>query len=177
MSQTIRPTVLDRGVRETKRTIINLFFLGAALLILQSSANATNYTASLRDPVGYTSSGLRGISTSGLVGVVYGSTTGGYNHAALWTGDTSVVDLHPAGFESSYAEDVDGTSQVGVALRPGGFVSDERAMLWSGTAASATPLHPAGCSYSHAMGISGAMQVGYAAFSSEHALLWNGSAT
>ena len=105
-------------------------------------------------------------------------------HAALWRGSAaSVVDLHPNGIgcERSYANDTDGTRQVGYGYFPTSTnTAPYRALLWSGTSASAVVLHPPGYTHSFAEGVRGDEQVGHAfnALSGEYsrALLWRGTA-
>lgn len=105
-------------------------------------------------------------------------------HAALWRGTAaSVVDLHPNGIgcQRSYANDTDGSQQVGYGYFPtSANKTPYRALLWSGTAASAVVLHPPGFTHSFAEGVGGGQQVGYA-FNTEgdyygRALLWRGTA-
>lgn len=105
-------------------------------------------------------------------------------HAALWRGAPSgVVDLHPSGIgcERSYANDTDGSRQVGYGYFPTpANTAPYRALLWSGTAASAVVLHPPGHTHSFAEGVGGDEQVGYA-FNTQgdvysRALLWRGTA-
>jgi hypothetical protein len=106
-------------------------------------------------------------------------------HAALWRGTpASVVDLHPSinGLKRSYANDTDGSRQVGYGyFSIPNNTSPYRALLWSGTAASAVVLHPAGYTHSFAEGVKGNQQVGYA-FNTlrgngySRALLWRGTA-
>jgi Bacterial Ig domain len=106
-------------------------------------------------------------------------------HAALWRGTAqSAVDLHPSirGIDRSYANDTDGSRQVGygyfdIPNDPAPY----RALLWSGTAASAVVLHPHGFTHSFAEGVSGNEQVGYAfndlqSNDYSRALLWHGTA-
>jgi uncharacterized membrane protein len=78
--------------------------------------------------------------------------------------------LHPIGYTTSSAYDIDGESQVGVG--------DNNALLWKGTAASAVDLHPVGFISSLAQAVSGDSQVGYAQLRlfEPHAILWKGTA-
>jgi hypothetical protein len=105
-------------------------------------------------------------------------------HAALWRGSSAgVVDLHPNGIgcQRSYANDTDGSQQVGYGYFPtSANTTPYRALLWSGTAASAVVLHPPGFTHSFAEGVGGGQQVGYA-FNTQgdgygRALLWRGTA-
>lgn len=83
---------------------------------------------------------------------------------AQWT----VVQLHPAGATISQAGGVRDGKQVGFAIIGG----VNRAMLWSGTAASFVDLSPAGSPTSFARGISSGMQCGFAF---GQAALWSGT--
>jgi peptidoglycan/xylan/chitin deacetylase (PgdA/CDA1 family) len=90
-----------------------------------------------------------------------------------------MVDLHPAGFDDSYAYGVSDGQQVGWGWSSGP-VSSMHALLWSGTAESYVDLNPSGFESSCAYGVSGGQQVGEgwssAPGSSSHALLWSGTA-
>jgi hypothetical protein len=107
-------------------------------------------------------------------------------HAALWRGSAaSVVDLHPTsigGCGRSYGNDTDGSRQVGYCFFSNvDTTKPYRAVVWSGTAASAVILHPTGFTHSFAEGVSGNEQVGYAFNSLQgdgysRALLWRGTA-
>lgn len=90
---------------------------------------------------------------------------------AQWT----VTSLHAAGTDS-YAIGTSGAQQAGSVNFGFGFVSDFRAALWSGTAASRVDLHPAGAAQSEVLAISGTQQVGYAEFGpAGRAGLWKGT--
>ena len=78
----------------------------------------------------------------------------------------------------------DGTGQVGVLAPSDDFISNQHAVLWSGTANSALDLHPAhlsGFTASVAFGLGGDMQVGAgggpATGGASHAMTWLGSAS
>lgn len=135
-------------------------------------------------PAGFGQSWGSGVGGGQQVGYAdryyYVKKKGGYYvyecHALLWTGTAaSVVDLHPAGFTSSYASGVSGGQQVGWGIYPDG---DDHALLWMGSAASAVDLHPVGFSQSWALGVGGGQQAGYgvATEGNNHALLWTRSA-
>lgn len=99
-------------------------------------------------------------------------------HAILWKGSADThVDLHPLGFDSSWAVGVDGGNQFGMGSGPstGG---KQHALLWSGTADSALDIHPPSTEVSMATGISNGVQVGGAGPNNQqlHAYLWQGSA-
>ena len=92
------------------------------------------------------------------------------------------MDLHPAGFTTSEAFGTSGNQQVGYAgIMESGL--ELRAMLWSGTAASAIDLHPAaGYQNSIAESVSANTQVGAGINSlgnlewTSHALMWRSTA-
>ena len=100
----------------------------------------------------------------------------------------TVKDLHPSGFADSYAFGISGGQQVGYGLLQPPPDRNNRALLWSGTAASVVDLTPTGPQYPSGSfdtqlvtsGVSGGLQVGYgqgrATFFRTHALLWNGTA-
>lgn len=101
-------------------------------------------------------------------------------HASLWEGSAdSWVDLHPAGFEVSFATGVDAGTQVGwvqdsIIASPAQRIE---ASIWSGSATSWRSVHPPGSAGSSAWSVYGDFQVGVAEVSGEnHAALWNGSA-
>ncbi len=121
------------------------------------------------------------------------STESRIEHALLWRGSAAtVVDLHPSGFDISHAWGVGGGQQVGLGVRPvprelwakyGS--SEDRALLWRGTAASVVDLTPSGLGSSRtlvvypgiipsvAFATNGEEQVGRAG---GRAVLWRGSA-
>lgn len=97
------------------------------------------------------------------------------NHALLWSGSAaSAVDLHPAGFFSSYATAVAQSRQVGYGAPTGSEFY--HALLWAGSAASVVDLHPAGFTESRAGGLWQGYQVGGGwgpgTGNEYHALLW-----
>ena len=150
-----------------------------------SNPGDTKYTAILLHPAGFDNSYAAGVSENTQAGVsVNTQVGGGYNsaggseHALLWSGTAaSAIDLHPAGFGSSYANGVYGNNQVGYGNTQVGRVS--HALLWSGTAASAIDLNPpAGFTNSSATGVYGNTQVGQGGVAGglNHALLWSGTA-
>jgi hypothetical protein len=97
--------------------------------------------------------------------------------AALWSGTAaSWVNLHPNGYNSSWAIAVCDGRQVGYTVY---FV--HHAALWSGTASSHVDLHPTGFWSSEALAVSGDRQGGCAIRTSSeryeyHAMMWSGSA-
>ena len=149
-------------------------FLGAllALGVLAGGARA-QYMATILNPPPFDAAAL-GAAGGKQVG---GVSPFGTSHALLWSGSAaSAVDLHPAGFDYSYARGISGGSQVGDGFEA--TSSQNHALLWSGSAASAVDLHPAGFNYSSAQAVSGGFQVGSGevAGGNFHGLLWAGSA-
>lgn len=109
-------------------------------------------------------------------GQFYVNASGKY-HAALWSGTVgSLVDLHPAGADSSRVSASDATQQVGYASMGG----KNHAACWSGSAASFVDLTPAWANNSEAFGVFNSQQVGWCSLtnpsSGAHAVLWSGSA-
>ena len=166
----------------SRRHVVNQKFLllltGITLAASQATLGQT-YTGSLLYPLTVPSSNgatFNSISDNELFGTIQVAVGGStYNHAVLWPGNSTSVDLNPAGYMNSFASGSFGDQQVGRA--------DNHAMLWTGSAASAVDLQPAtltGINYSFAEGISSTQQVGdgFAALNSDttHALLWTGSA-
>jgi len=88
-----------------------------------------------------------------VAGYGNGAFTDDVNHALLWPNEgESYIDLHPAGYLSSFILAMSGQTQVGTAS----INESEHAMVWTGTAASAVDLHsllPAAFSNSRAVGI------------------------
>jgi hypothetical protein len=104
----------------------------------------------------------------------------GPSRALLWEGTAkSLVDLHPAGWDASYAMATDGKRQVGWRERHTGQAG-QFATMWSGSATGWVDLHAKPYFETIALGIAGNQQVGggaYAPFPNHsHALMWNGSA-
>jgi hypothetical protein len=127
-------------------------------------------------------------NTNGTQQVGAGQNSSAGYQAFLWNGTAaSAVDLNPTvltGISTSVAYGTDGTQQVGygAGTRTGG-ASNDHAMLWTGTAASAVDLNPTdlkGFSFSTAYAISGNQEVGLAYGSATNnisqAMLWNGTA-
>lgn len=88
-------------------------------------------------PAGYIES--RGNDTIGTQHVGTGIDLGGVARCLLWTGNNSSVSLHPAGYYDSYGTSLNSTWQVGFART--GPDSEIRAMVWSGSSATAIDLH------------------------------------
>jgi len=93
-------------------------------------------------PAGFISSAASGVAGGRQVGTAVDQN--GFSHAVLWTGSPhSVVDLSPAGFVTSQAKAVAGGQQVGLAASStlGLALGATRAIMWTGSAASAVNLH------------------------------------
>jgi hypothetical protein len=128
------------------------------------------------------SSSAQAISGTQVVG--YGDVDCSLNevqHAVLWLDVAAsppnfAIDLHPVGFARSFAYDIEGGQQVGYGTVSGDI---DRALLWSGSAASAVNLHPSGFTRSFALGVSDGQQVGFGYVTYPgpyHALMWSGDA-
>lgn len=104
----------------------------------------------------------------------------GPSHALLWQGTAnSLVDLHPAGWDASYAMATDGVRQVGWRERHTGNTG-QFATMWSGSAKGWVDLHDPTYSETNALGISGDVQVGYGfvqATGTTRAVMWQNSAS
>ncbi len=110
-----------------------------------------------------------------------------YQHAMLWTGSAaSAIDLHPTFNPYSKALGVRNGQQVGftaISHYPMGdaigYQPGTRAVLWTGTAASAVDLHPIGYDASQALATNGTQQGGHAYIAlptpRQHAMMWSGS--
>ena len=103
----------------------------------------------------------------------------GPSHALMWEGSAkSLVDLHPVGWDASYAMATDGKRQVGWRERHTGQAG-QFATMWSGTSKSWVDLHdPSTYIETNALGISGDMQVGVGVLPSEtfRAVMWRNTA-
>lgn len=89
------------------------------------------------------------------------------------TAQWSVVNLHPAGAESSELYGVGNGQQMGFAV----FSGTTKAGLWTGSAGSYVSLHPGTATESAAWGGGGGKQVGFADMGSGlHASIWSGTA-
>ena len=106
-------------------------------------------------------------------------TDSAHAHALLWFHTAaSVVDLHPAGFDDSYATGVSETKQVGWGrlVLPSG-TGTTHALVWSGSAGSSIDLDqflPAGYDGAQATGIDTGGTIAGTAFlgGQRHAVLW-----
>lgn len=86
-------------------------------------------------------------------------------------GQYVAVNVHPPGYVHSELRGAYGGRQTGYAYR-----HDYRAMVWSGTSASAVSLHPSDSTESTASGIYAARQGGYRAAgfqAASHATIWS----
>jgi len=122
------------------------------------------------------------LTASQTAGSCFSYPLGAISHAFLWTA-AGPVDINPnnlTGINQSQALATDGVHQVGFGnTGPGN--SDEHALLWTGTDASATDLNPTnltGFISSNAFGVDGTQQVGEATTAAfvGHAMRWNGTA-
>lgn len=103
----------------------------------------------------------------------------GPSHALLWQGTAnSLIDLHPAGWDASYAMATDGVRQVGWRERHTGQTG-QFATMWSGSAKGWVDLHDPTYSETNALGISGDEQVGYGFLQGggTRAVLWHNTAS
>lgn len=93
--------------------------------------------------------------------------------AGFWGSNGSFTDLHPAGYERSYAYSVSGNEQAGYAVQAGA----ENACKWNGSSLSFVNLDPSTSYGSRAYGNSNGKQVGYSMFSgAKQAVIWSGTA-
>jgi len=104
-----------------------------------------------------------------------------YTHAVLWNAELpydGLVDLHPTGYQYSYAYGVGGGQQVGYVAGPSTF-NYPQAALWSGSAGSFVNLHPSDYRESYAWDVWSGQQVGYVVthLHGKRAALWSGSAS
>jgi hypothetical protein len=100
-------------------------------------------------------------------------------HALLWlnANPSSVIDLNPSAYGSTYAQATTGSQQIGY-----GYLSTNadqpHALLWNGSAVSFFDLNPSNYIFSYAYAGDSIHQVGYGQDTSFNlnALLWSGSA-
>lgn len=99
-------------------------------------------------------------------------------HAAIWSGSTAYIDLHPGNAPTSFAYQIKGDWQVG-ATWPGPPTSS-RAALWNNTAGSHVDLHPVGFSNTSAFCLDGPYQFGQGSSPAWHnverPIRWSGTA-
>lgn len=124
-------------------------------------------------PAGATESNIVATTGTQHVGNVV---IGGVRRAGLWNG-ASFTSLHLAGYAQTYAQGTDGVRQSGLGTTAAG---EDRALLWSGSAASAVVLNPAGSVGAAAYATGGGRQVGWAEFApgfgTTIAGFWSGTA-
>ncbi len=79
----------------------------------------------------------------------------GTSRALLWEGTAkSLTDLHPTGWDASYAMATDGNRQVGWRERHTGNIG-QFATMWSGSSKGWVDLHDPAYQETNALGISG----------------------
>ena len=97
----------------------------------------------------------------------------------MWEGSAkSLVDLHPVGWDASYAMATDGKRQVGWREQHTGQAG-QFATMWSGSSKNWVDLHdPSTYIETNALGISGDVQVGVGVLPSEtfRAVMWRNTA-
>lgn len=102
----------------------------------------------------------------------------GPSRALLWEGSAkSLVDLHPAGWDASYAMATDGKRQVGWRERHTGNIG-QFATMWSGSAKGWVDLHDPTYNETNALGIAGDVQVGFGFITNvgARAVMWRNTA-
>ena len=158
-------------------------------LIAAPVANAASYTASvlfsLSPPAGMSSASPSNQPETSAGGQVVGSGYNNLDHAVVWSGSGSPVDLSTdlaTGLTKSYAVATDGDQQAGYGEGSTGAYSNH-ALLWSGSAGTVVDLNPValpGITTSEVFGITSNQQVGYGTGSGigyqDHAMEWSGSA-
>jgi hypothetical protein len=174
-----RPTTPFFGgtMRMWKATILSILAISASAASGGALQGTVLYPLTL--PNGFSDIFQDDAAGGQVVGSGYGSATGEYDHALLWSGTaSSAVDLNPSGFTQSYAFGTTGGQQVGYGegSATGG---NNYALLWTGTASSAVDLNPTGFTQSYAFGTSGGQQVGRGITTggNSDALLWSGTAS
>jgi hypothetical protein len=145
-------------------------------------------------PPGYTNSAA--LATNGGQQAGWATTTasnGGHRgvqqtfnvqHAILWRGSAAnFTDLHIPNFDGSIATSLNGAFQGGYAINASN--GQTQALLWAGSAASVINLHPQIYTSSNvngvwmngtAVGVGTVVKSGKAITSTDHAVLWFGSA-
>ncbi len=129
---------------------------------------------------------IRGGQQAGLGLPAMSSDASAGTRAMLWNGSAaSFVDLHPNGYTGSAAYCATGSQQGGSAVvktSGGGKVKTtppNHAMLWNGTATSASDVNPPNAAESRIYACDGAQQAGYVMPVSPgftHAAIWSGTA-
>ena len=136
----------------------------AAGFVSSVSSAATQYNLVMLDTHGIGTGIADGIS-NGVAGGAVG------NDAGIWLTPNHFTDLAPDGYRSSGVFGVSGDQRVGVAYDQ---QNQQHAMLWTGTAASATNLSPTPTTVCFATATDGSQQVGVIA--GPTAALWTGTA-
>ena len=140
--------------------------LASGFLVPAVAAGVPDYVVIRLEPGSSVANGGSGGLAGGNIRV-----DSGINHAAMWSIYPDAIDLNPSGFETSDVRGMSDTQQVGLGRNLGG---DTRALLWSGSAASAVDLGAA-----EALGVADGRQVGGGyppGIGDRHALLWSGTA-
>jgi hypothetical protein len=152
------------------------------LPIADAASAAQQYKATLLYPLGGdTITAANGLSVTGQVGYGF-RPQGTLNYRAFyWTSTAeSLVELHPDGFDISWASAAWGDVQVGHGeAYPPVREPIGHALMWRGSAESVADLHPVGYFRSAATGVHEDIQVGGGSrmpTGESHALLWGGTA-
>jgi hypothetical protein len=166
------PAIVVSGARGTRKTIAGS---AHALLWLTGSTTAIDLHNGADTTVAMACSGGKQVgygATTDSFGVVSGQ------KAMMWFGNrNNFIWLHPnSGFTTSEALAISGGQQVGFGTINSKMSAVNHALLWTGSAASATDLHPDGFLHSFALGCGNGLQVGYATdlAAVNHAFLWTG---
>jgi hypothetical protein len=149
--------------------------LAATVSAGTASAQIQSYTATILPLTPYGPLQPRAITSDAIVGAVPDDV----GHAMLFDRHTgSWVTLDVPGHDWQFAMGASSNLQVGMASSTSIPLRND-AILWSGSAASATILTPSAYHSAGAVGIDGTDVVGWAALPSQysHALLWHGNAT
>jgi hypothetical protein len=172
----LHPTGLSRSVAKGTAGSIQAGYVQGATTI-PTIWRGTPESATLLDarPYGWVEASINSTSETyqvgrGLIGDVSYTT-----HAITWQGTPeSIRDINPAGFRSSWADEISGDQIVGVAIKG---ASSIHAGLWRASDGAFTDLHPTGALSSGAGATDGVRQAGSASFSSwgSRGLIWNGS--
>lgn len=146
---------------------------------------SAQYTVTVLHPSGAFGSNLSGVNSTSQVGQVvqYDGVNPSQYGAGMWNGSAvSFIPLHPAGFQSSSAQALDGGFQYGWVYN--GAQQITTAARWQGIAGSYVSIHPLGYIESEVFGSAGGQQIGIGTvmtpdennvpYSAPHALIWNG---
>jgi hypothetical protein len=159
-----------------KKNLLPALAIGLLLTMPALTARA-QYTVTLLSAPGFQITAAQGSQAGKSVGIGEPINGNMNYHALLWTGQNSVIDLHPSQFYASIANSTDGQQQGGYGKVAHGL-DVANALLWKGTAASVVNLHDPGRFYSSAVyGLYNGQQVGVASPGGvNHAALWRGTA-